>query len=137
MGEAWFLSKERKYYPELADRDTFLSLDRIELVDILSEISSGTSCFGPRDEWNEWFRFLLPDIIHRSLEDQYFSTYVLQPVVTAFMAIFWDGIDEEYPEYREDIFASLFHVIMDQQLWDEFGRPVFLTEYENGVGDLV
>ncbi len=137
MGEAWFMSEERRYFPELADRETVLNLDAVHLTTIIGEISSGTSCFGRRDEWDDWFKFLLPDLIGRSLEDLYFNTYILQPVATAFMAVHWDGITEEYPGYREDILATLFQVLMDETLWDTNERPIFLLDYENGVGDLV
>ncbi len=137
MGEAWFMSEERRYFPELADRETVLNLDAVDLTEIIGEISSGTSCFGRLDEWDDWFKFLLPDLIVRSIEDQYFNTYIIQPVVTTFMAIYWDGITEEYPGYREDVLATLFQALMDEALWDMNGRPIFLVDYENGAGDPV
>ena len=137
MGEAWFMSEERRLYPELADVGAVLDLDIVDLTDIIDEISSGISCFGPLEEWRDWFRFLLPDLIVRCREDGYFNTFALQSIITAFMAVYWDEIPEEYPGFREDIKRSLFQALMEDALWDSSGRPIFLLEYENGVGDLV
>lgn len=136
MGEAWFIGGERRVFPELADRKKLFSIKPWELATILFEISSGTSSFGPMDEWNEWFKFLLPDLTLRSVEDQYFNTLLAQEVATDFMAVFWDGIPDEYPEFRTDVMRSLFQVLMDSALWNN-GMPIFLDQYENGRDETV
>jgi hypothetical protein len=137
MGEAWFMSKERKMYTELQDPKAVREMDRVDLSMLLFEIASGTSSFGHMDEWDEWFRYLLPDLIERSVETVYFDTTVFQSVVTAFMSIYWKGIDEHYVGLRNDVLSSLSVAMMDERFWslDETPpRPVFLDLAEDGVG---
>lgn len=138
MGEAWFMSEERRMYPELADRETFLDLETNDLTSVLFEISSGTSSFGPYEEWTEWFKFLLPDLVFKSLDRQWFKTYVLQPVLTDFMAVFWIGIPTPYDGFRDDVIRTLFRALMDKTMWtNDLKGPEFLTEFENGRGEIV
>lgn len=137
MGEAWFMSKERRMYTELDDPDAVKEMDLVDLSMLLFEISSGTNCFGHLDEWDEWFRYLLPDLVERSVETLYFETTVFQPVVTAFMSIYWKGIDEHYEGFRNDVLSSLSAAMMDERFWslDETPpRPAFLDLKEDGAG---
>jgi hypothetical protein len=104
---------------------------------LLFEIASGTSSFGHMDEWDEWFRYLLPDLIERSLETVYFDTTVFQSVVTAFMSIYWNGVDEHYEGFRNDVLSGLSVAMMDKKFWslnETQPRPVFLDLAEDGVG---
>jgi hypothetical protein len=139
MGEAWFNSLDRRMYPELNDDSVFQNLGPIKVSQILFEISSGTSCFGHMEEWDDWFRYLLPDLIMRSNDYQYWERLLLQSVITSFFAIFWKGIDEEYDGFRNDIMASLSHSLMDPKLWDSSAaeiRPIFLDRFRDGKGNL-
>lgn len=125
MGEAWFLGKERLLFTELAD-EPFADIEPDYLLNCLFEISSGTNSFGRRDEWEQWFRFLLPDLVLRGHERHIF-TFVLEPTVTAFKIIFWDGPGEEYPGFRDDALRTLGRCLLGEELWDcggaDAGRP--------------
>src|SRR3982751_1905908 len=63
MGEAWFIAPERKMFPELLGDLELLSDDGI--LEPLRE-TIGPSCFGPHDEWTEWFHYLLPRVLQRA-----------------------------------------------------------------------
>lgn len=137
MGEAWFMSEERKMYPELAHPITVKEMDPVDLSMLLFEIASGTASFGHLDEWDEWFRYLLPELIERSVETLYFDTTVFQSVVTAFMSIYWNGIDEDYKGFRGDVLSSLSVAMMDEKFWsldETLACPTFLDLAEDGVG---
>ena len=137
MGEAWFMSKERVMYTELEHPNAIREMDPVDLSMLLFEIASGTKCFGHLDEWDDWFRYLLPDLIERSVETVYFDTTVFQSVVTAFMSIYWNGIDEHYGGFRNDVLSSLSVAMMDERFWslgETPPRPVFLDLAEDGVG---
>lgn len=142
MGEAWFMGLERRKFPELNDRDSFYQIEPYELTMILFEITSGTKCFGHMREWDEWFKYLLPDLILRSREVVYFDRMLVQNVISAFMNIYWREITEEYAGFRKDVIDSLSHCLMDAGLWPEKAderksslRPVFLDFFEDGAGN--
>ncbi|QWF18801.1 hypothetical protein [Lysobacter capsici] len=59
MGEAWFMSEERRLFSGLMDEDP-LRWRQDELDSALFELSSGPGSFGARREWLVWFGFLLP-----------------------------------------------------------------------------
>jgi hypothetical protein len=139
MGEAWFMGESRKMHTELELPNAVKELDVLDLWRILFEISSGTSCFGHLDEWDDWFKYMLPDLIERSGETHYFDTNVLQYVVTAFMSVYWDGIDDHYEGFRDDVMATLPRTMMHKVFWSdeaEGSRPLFLDVQEDGVGRL-
>lgn len=126
MGEAWFMGGERRMYTELLSPNAIAEMDITDLSMFLYEIGSGTHSFGHLREWDEWFAYLLPDLIERSVETVYFDKTIFQEVVTAFMAIFWNGIVPHYPQFREDVFASLSQTMMDKRFWsfdDQCPRP--------------
>ncbi len=145
MGEAWFNTKKRRLYPELNKKETFAAIKTTDLSLIIFEISSGTKCFGHYKEWDEWFKYLLPDLIIRSEEFQYFNQMLLQDVITAFMSIYWKGIPEEYKGFRNDVINSLSLCLMNENLWFDYKkednqtinlRPTFLDSYLNGQDKL-
>ncbi|MFN2598448.1 MAG: hypothetical protein ABR563_14810, partial [Pyrinomonadaceae bacterium] len=115
MGEAWFMSAERELFYELSEQP-IASIPVENLHRYLFEISSGTGCFGHSQEWDEWFKYLLPDLILRSHESYAFSD-LLEHVVTAFMSIFWSGLDGEYADFRADVINSLSLCLMKDELW--------------------
>jgi len=145
MGEAWFMGKERRLYTELVDRP-FDQIEPSELsTEILFEIASGTKCFGHREEWDEWFKYLLPQLILRSSESYFFNELLLQSVVSAFMNIYWNGIPEEYKGFRNDVINSLSFCLMNEDLWfdhhneetrEVYPRATFLDTYRDGQGNL-
>ncbi len=136
MGEAWFMGKERRMYTELMEPRAVQKMDLIDLSGILAEIGSGTKCFGHLPEWDEWFTYLLPDLIERADEPLYFDTTLFQSVVSDFMAVFWTDIPEIYQGFRADVFSSLGRVVMSAIWWDleSSPRPVFLDVGVDGAG---
>ena len=145
MGEAWFIGEKRRLFTELIDAP-FEQIKTTDLsVDILFAISSGTKSFGHREEWDEWFKYLLPDLILRCQDFKWFNEMLVQNVVTAFMSIYWNGINEEYEGFRGDVISSLSHCLMSEDLWFESKVentqtinliPVFLDLYKDGKDEL-
>lgn len=145
VGEAWFISKKRRLYSEINTKNSFNKIQPIDLSAILFEISSGTKSFGHREEWDEWFKYLLPDLIIRTQEFKYFNFMLVPDIVTAFMSIYWKGIVEEYEGFRNDIISSLSLCLMNDNLWFDYKnentqstnlRPNFLDSYLDGRDEL-
>ncbi|MBI2747562.1 MAG: hypothetical protein HYX45_18520 [Burkholderiales bacterium] len=115
MGEAWFMSDERKMYPELLG--DLASLSCRELQDPLTEVASGTCSFGEMEEWTVWYHYLLGQLIPRSHEC--FVDSFLEYLVTGFIAIHPtnDGA-EPYAGFRLDALNTLGRCIMDPSCWD-------------------
>jgi hypothetical protein len=117
MGEAWFMSDERKMYSELMTTPiSELPVDYLQRA--LSEIASGKD-FDPEtetEEWNPWFRHMLPELILRSHEVYAFS-YLLESIVTTFMVIFGQDLDVDYPEFQRDAVTSLGSALMNPGFW--------------------
>jgi hypothetical protein len=122
MGEAWFMGTERYLYTELSEKPLHeVSTDT--LCECLWQIASGTSSFGHRDEWDEWLRFLLPDLILRGHETDIFD-FLLEHAITAFMVLFWDGVDNEYEGFRDDALDSLGLCVLKEGMWADCARGV-------------
>jgi len=119
MGEAWFLGAERRLYTELSETPVAVH-DLLYLSHCLFEITSGTTSFGRRGEWEEWFRYLLPDLVLRGHERHAFET-LLEPTITAFMVLFPGPLEGEYAGFREDALASLGACVMGGGAWDNCG----------------
>jgi hypothetical protein len=115
MGEAWFMGNERKLHLALSEVGA-LRLPLIDLTSALWDIASGTQCFGHLAEWDAWLPYILPDLIARSHE-QYISELMIEHTVTAFIAVYWTGIREEYPGFAEDVLSTLGHALMKPELW--------------------
>jgi hypothetical protein len=88
-------------------------------AELHSLAAGNTSCrlFRPCGRVDEWFRYLLPDLIERSVETVYFDTTVFQSVVTSFMSIYRNGIDEPYEGFGDDALSSLSVAMMDERFW--------------------
>ena len=146
MGEAWFIGKERHLYTELIEQP-FSEIEASHLsVQILFELASGTFSFGHMDEWDQWFKYLLPHLILRSHEGFFFDNLLLQSAVTSFMSIYWRGIPDEYPGFRDDVIDTLSLCLMNKELWFDHRdgktlrtcpRARFLESYPNGQNQLV
>lgn len=114
MGEAWLMDDERKMYPELMGDLGELAVS--DLKEPLIEIAGGTSSFGPLEEWTTWYHYLLAALLPRSHEA--YVSYLLEPLVTAFMAIYPEGIVcEPYAGFHEDALCTLGRCIMDSECW--------------------
>ncbi len=117
MGEAWFMSEERKLFADLADRDP-AEINAHDLSHALLEITSGISSFGPLEEWRSWFHYLLPRLIRRAFEPPR-GPVLLESLVSAFVANHPEAISEPYEGFREDTLATLPLAIMSPDLWSD------------------
>lgn len=115
MGEAWFMSKERKLHHELFTHGAG-ALPLRDLLAALDDISSGTHAIGHFEEWDTWLPHLLADLVSRSHE-QYITSLLLEDAITAFFAVYWTGIREEYPGFARDARLTLGHALMKPELW--------------------
>lgn len=115
MGEAWFMSEQRKFYTELMDRGP----EAIQTNDasmILFEITSGISSFGPLEEWRSWFHYLLPRLTRRAF-DRTVASYLVESLVSGFVANYPATIVEPYRGFRQDVLSTLPVSIMSPTLW--------------------
>ncbi len=118
MGEAWFMSEERGMFPELMG--DLSSLSAFELQTPLAEIASGTSCFGPLEEWDHWYHYLLGQLLPRSHEAH--VTSLLELLITGFCALHPNGIQRSpYEHFRSDVLNTLGRCMMDPRCWSEGG----------------
>jgi len=139
MGEAWFMGETRRMFDELVPPNAVKELDLLEINTVLFEISAGTNCFGHFPEWDEWFKYMLPDLIERAGETLWFENNLFQSVVTAFMGVYWGGVEEQYAGFREDVLASLSVTMMDKMFWSgdpDSQTPGFLDLRKDGRGEL-
>jgi hypothetical protein len=114
MGEAWFMGNNRRMYPELAG--DLAAIDISGLQDAFEQIYSGTSSFGNLPEWNEWYHFLMPRLIHRHAEASVAA--LNEYLIGAFFVLHPEGInDEPYRGFRDDCFATLGQCMMDGTFW--------------------
>lgn len=115
MGEAWFMGDERRMFRELLG-----NLDEISARDLqepLAEIATGTGSFGPMEEWNTWYHYLLGALLPRNHES--FVSYLLESLLTGFMAIYPNGIHREpYKGFQEDVLLTLGRCMMDSMCWN-------------------
>jgi hypothetical protein len=116
MGEAWFLADEREMYPQLMGKLDAVTDDDIGIV--LEQIASGASCFGPLEEWLEWYGYLLPELVSRQWEPHIYQRAEL--LITAFMAQHPTSNGElAYPAYRNDALKTLGRYIMSVGFWPD------------------
>lgn len=116
MGEAWFQAEERYLYTELLEKP-LSEVPANELANVLWDIS-GTSSFGHREEWDSWFKYLLPDLVLRGHE-AYVSDLLVETTVTTFMLLFPSRLGEVYEGFREDALATLGACLMMPELWND------------------
>lgn len=113
MGEAWFMGDRRRMFDSLLGDLEELSLEDLRIP--LEEIASGNSSFGPRDEWTDWYRYLLAQLVPRHVERSFDSLY--QHLVTAFIAVNPRRIDEPYSGFADDARQTLGRCLMDPVRW--------------------
>jgi hypothetical protein len=114
MGEAWFMGERKIREQLMTTPPEAISTD--DLHDCLWDIASGTSCFGHLEEWESWFRYLLPTLIARGHERWAFD-FLSEHVATAFIQVFWTGIQDEYPGFRDDVLGAMSLHLMRSELW--------------------
>lgn len=115
MGEAWFMSEHRHMFHELMGDTSPLTVRQLQQP--LQEIASGTSSFGPLDEWHQWYHYLLAQLVVRS--DEAFLSSLLESLITALFALYPNGIHQPpYPQFSSDVLHTLGRCIMAPQCWD-------------------
>jgi hypothetical protein len=115
MGEAWFMGAERRMFRELLGNLDKLSAS--ELQQPLGAIASGTSSFGPQQEWSTWYHYLLGAVLPRSHES--FVSYLLEDLVVGFMALYPNGVYREpHKGFRDDALMTLGRYMMDTECWN-------------------
>lgn len=118
MGEAWFQAEERYFHTWLLERP-LADVSAEEFWNVLWDIS-GTGSFGRRDEWDTWFKYLLPHLVLRGHES-YINDLLVEPTVSTFMVIFPYRLGEVYEGFREDALATLGACLMKPEFWDGCG----------------
>jgi len=130
MGEAWFMGEQRRMFPEL--QGDLADLTAWDLQIPLGEIATGTSSFGPFEEWREWYHYLLGQLIPRSHEA--FAYPLLELLVTGFVSQYPNGIHRPpYPEFGQDVLSTLGRCVMEPQCWsgDQIVIGSFLQRSNN------
>lgn len=115
MGEAWFMSEERKMYDGLlVDNPRAWPDDQLQHA--IGDLSWGPSCFGHMPEWSQWFLFLLPRVIE--LIDEWRPSDLTGAMVSAVLIHFpAPEVEQPYSEFRDDVLATLGRVIMEPRFW--------------------
>jgi hypothetical protein len=114
MGEAWFMSEERRTFPELQGDLAVIPVERLQ--DTLTHIVSGPICFGVPEEWRDWFHYLLPRLLPRSHECS-FDT-LLEILLTSLFAHYPEGLEAgPYPGFRDDVLGTAGRCLMDTVCW--------------------
>jgi hypothetical protein len=129
MGEAWFMSEERRMFPALLDELDIVPDE--EIVAALTEIASGTCSFGQHEEWSEWYHHLLPLVIDRRWNWQVF--HPLEVVMTGFMAQHPEpDSNMPYRDFRTDALQTLGQYLMSPRLWpnDELDAARCLNKFK-------
>jgi hypothetical protein len=130
MGEAWFMGDERLLFTELLEPLEGLSAHALQKP--LEEIASGTSSFGPMREWNEWYHYLLGQVLPRCHEA--FVSSLLESLITGFMALYPHGIGTApYKGFEADALNTLGRCLMDSRCWrgEEIAVGTFLHRSNN------
>ncbi len=124
MGEGWFMAEKRRFFDELNGDLDALSVRKLQ--EPLQEIASGTSAFGPRDEWKQWYHYLLGQLIPRAHEN--FVSSLLESIITGFFAMYPNGIYRiPYPEFQNDVLLTLGRSMMDPLCWD--GQEIIVGKF--------
>jgi hypothetical protein len=114
MGGDLVMSGDRYIYDDLLGDLMLLSTK--ELQTPLEVIASGTSAFGPLDEWTDWYHYLLAQLIPHS-HDTYVEA-LLEILITGFVTQHPDGPrNEPYSVFFADALDTLGRCLMDQACW--------------------
>lgn len=114
MGEAWFMGVERRMFNELLG--DLQAIGPFELQNPLEEIVTGASSFGRMDEWEQWYHYLLAQLLPRGHE--HYVEYLLEFLVSGFVATYPSGTEQApYGRFKEDVVLTLGKAIMDASCW--------------------
>lgn len=136
MGEAWFMSEERRLFSGLMDEDP-LRWRQDELDCALFELSSGPGSFGARREWLVWFGFLLPraqTLIGDGQQPYFFGRWLHGALTTATFVHCPDpSLSNLPPHVRRDLLDTLARTLFAAQRWNQ-GR-VAANNFFEPLGD--
>lgn len=124
-GEAWFMSKKRKFFTELIELPAD-QVSRSTLDSFLFEMTSGLSSFeGEPDtqHWVIWYRYLLPYLLKRAHEC-YAASFLLEAAITAFLRMDASGVGDHNEDWRRIALETLGKVIITPEFWDEHGECI-------------
>lgn len=108
------MGDDRSMFCELEGELSLLSVD--DLQSALREISSGLSCFGHLPEWEQWYHYLLGQLLPRAHEST--GSSLLESLVTGFIALYPDGVQAPpYEQFLEDALRTLGQCLMDEPCW--------------------
>lgn len=115
MGEAWFMGPTRRMFHELQGELDDAPPDVV--FKALEELISGPTCFGPFDEWREWFHYLLPNLIEGSHAGVVWTSG-LELLATAMFAHHPHAESPEpYADFRGDVLLTLGRVVTSPECW--------------------
>ncbi len=107
------MSLERRIFTELIEQNVE-QLDGYFIDKILFEITSGTSSFGPHEEWNEWWHYLFPRLISLIKEP---DSYTVQNLINTSLRLDACYCLDEYRGFRQDLLDSVGKLIMKPECW--------------------
>ena len=117
-GEAWFMSKERKFYTQFLEQP----MENVPLTVIneyLFDMTSGLDCFPLMVEethhWISWFKYMLPFLVLRAHER--YAHFLLEALITTFTRVYADRIDDQYPGFRIDALETVGKALMKPEFW--------------------
>lgn len=121
MGEAWFMSKQRRMFDGLMASDA-AAWPVDELQTALTELGSGPVCFGHMREWREWFPYLLHTAhVHVG---PWSPGSVYAGMVTAMMVHCPSRAESRYgTQFVDDVLATWGQLPMEPRFWRD-GRMV-------------
>lgn len=113
MGEAWFIG-ERQTYPEL--QGDLASLSAWDIERALEQIPTGTSSFGPREEWRDWYHYLLGQLVPRAHDSFVYS--LVELLIGGFISQYPNGIHAApYRQFLDDSLMTLGRCMMAPENW--------------------
>lgn len=119
MGEAWFMSDDRKMYPDALEKP-FDELDPEMLSCMFDEIVTGSPCFGQLPEWRDWFHYLMPRLVPLALQMPSLS-YVAEWLASATFSQHPNGLEGEmHAGFRNDMLVTLGRVLMSSEIWEGY-----------------
>ena len=112
------MSSERRMYTEALDNPV-AQLDLNVVREMFDGIVTGLPCFGQMKEWQEWFHYLLPNLLPMAFQQPSLA-YVTEWLAAGMFSQHPEGIREDfYRGFGADILATLGNVLMAPDIWDE------------------
>jgi hypothetical protein len=138
-GEAWFMSKERRFFTEfLGQPMTDVPLEVIQefLFEATSGLGSFPDCVDDVEDWISWFHYMLVFLVERGQERH--VEFLIEGAITAFIRINGDSPEQRYSGFREDALMTLGQALMKPEFWNEQGDCIaaYQDGWVNRLGEL-